>query len=102
MNVNKLFGIAGVAFALLAAFVAVPYATPILAVCGAVVGWVTPADSHVRVIVSGLALHVLAATFDEIPTVGPYLTEIIGNLGSVLAGAAIAIVLLNIARRIRN
>lgn len=101
MNIYKIFGLVGLVLALIAAFTAVPYATPILAICGAVVGWATPADSHVRVIASAMALHILTATFDEVPGIGPYVTGIIGNVGSILAGAAILIIFRNIVKRIK-
>lgn len=101
MTVFKIVGLIGIALAIVAAFVTVPYVAPILALCGAVVGWATTADNYVRVIVSAVALHLLAATFGDVPTAGVYLTAIIANLGSVLAGAAILIILRNIYNRIR-
>ena len=101
MTVFKIVGLIGIALAIIAAFVTVPQAAALLALCGAVVGWATTADNHVRVIASAIALHLLAGTFDAVPTVGPYVTTIIANLGAVLAGAAILIILRNIYNRIR-
>jgi hypothetical protein len=100
MNVYKLLGFAGIALAIVAAFVPIPYIAPVLALLGLAVGWPTPPDSHVRVIVSAVALHVLAPAFDEIPAIGPYLTTIIGNLAMGLAGAAIVIILRNVFNRL--
>ena len=102
MTVFKIVGMIGILLAIVAAFVSVPFAAPALAICGAVVGWATTADNYVRVIVSAVALHLLAGAFDGIPAVGPYLSTIIANLGSVLAGAAILIILRNIYNRIRT
>jgi len=102
MNVVKMLGLLGLVLALVAAFVPIPYVAPLLAVLGLFVGWPTPADSHVRVIVSAVALHVLAPAFDEIPTLGPNLTTILGNVAMGLAGAAIAIILRNIFNRLRR
>ncbi len=101
MTVFKIVGLIGIALAIVAAFVTVPHVAPILALCGAVIGWATTAENHVRVIASAVALHLLAGAFDDVPTAGSYLTSILANVGSVLAGAAILIILRNIYNRIR-
>lgn len=102
MTVYKIFGLIGVALAVIAAFVTIPYVALALPICGLFVGWATPADSHVRVIVTALALTAFAGAFNSAPAVGPYLTAIIANGGLFVAGAALMIIFRNIYNRLRN
>jgi len=101
MNAQKIVGLVAIVLALVAAFIEVPYAALILAVLGLVAGFWIVGEEHVRVIVSALALQALAATFGTIPEVGGYVTAIIGNVGSVVAGAALMIVFRNIYARLK-
>jgi hypothetical protein len=102
MNLNKIAGIILIALAVIAAFVNIPYAALILALVGAFVGWGIEAESHVRVIVSAVALHAFAGTFGEIPGVGHYVTSVLGNIAIGLSGIAVLIILRNIYRRLAN
>lgn len=101
MNVYKIIGLLGVLLAIVAAFVTVPYAEPALAIAGLIVGISIAGEHHVRVIVSALALHALAAVFNGIPGAGPSITAILGNLGVLAAGAAILIILRNMYARFK-
>ena len=101
MTVYKIVYAVGLLLAIVAAFVHnLPYAPPLLALCGAVAAFSIIPDHHVRVIVSALLLHTVADTFGGIPEVGSYLTSIIGNLGIMACGAAILIVLRNMVARL--
>jgi hypothetical protein len=100
MNIRKIVGLVAVAVAVIAAFVAFPYATLVLALLGIPIGLATPGDAHVRVLVSALVLNLLGHAFDTIPAIGPYVGAIIANVGIVLAGAALAIVFKNIYARL--
>lgn len=100
MDIVRLSTIVGVALAVVAAFFDIPYAGLILGVVGLIGGFKIAASDHIRVIVSALALNYLADTFAELPEAGSILTDILSNLGTALAGAAIMIVLLNIYKRI--
>ena len=102
MSIYKIFGLAGIALAAIAAFSSIPYTVLLLAICGMVVGWSSPAEAHVRVIVSALALRAFAGLFDSTPAVGIYLTSILGNLATIIAGAAVLIILRNMVNRIRG
>jgi len=62
VTIYKIVGLLGVLLAIVAAFVNVPYAEPLLAVAGVVVGLSVAGEHHVRVIVSALALHTVAST----------------------------------------
>ncbi len=101
MNIYKIVGLIGVLLAVVAAFVTVPYAAPLIAIAGAVVGVSVVGEHHVRVIVSALALHVLANSFDGIPAVGAYITALLGNFGVLAAGAALLIIVRNMYERMK-
>jgi hypothetical protein len=100
VTVYKIVYAVGLLLAIVAAFVTVPYAPTLLALCGAVAAFSIIPDHHVRVIVSALLLHTVADTFGGIPAVGNYLSMIIGNLGVMACGAAILIVLRNMVARL--
>ena len=101
MNIYKIVGIIGILIAIVAAFVNIPYAGPLMAAAGVVLGLSAAAEHHVRVIVSALALRALASSFDEIPGVGSHITVIIGDIGVVAAGAALLIIVRNIFDRLK-
>ena len=99
MNVYKIVGLLGVLLAIVAAFVTVPYAEPIMAVAGLILGISVAGEHHVRVIVSALALHMVANAFNGIPGAGPSITTILGNFGTLAAGAALLIIVRNMYLR---
>ena len=101
MNFNKILGLIGIALAVIGAFVASPYIATALVIIGLIIGWSILPDTHVRVIVSAIALSSLAGVLTSIPSVGQYLTAIVGNLGVMAAGAAITIILCNIYGRFK-
>jgi hypothetical protein len=101
VNVYKIIGLLGVLLAIVAAFVTVPYAEPALAIAGLVVGISVAGEHHVRVIVSALALHVVASAFNGIPAIGPWITAILGNFGVLAAGAALLIIVRNMYVRLK-
>jgi hypothetical protein len=101
VNVTKIVGLLGVLVAVVAAFVNVPYAGPIMAIAGVVVGLSVAGEHHVRVIVSALALHAVAGAFDGIPGAGPSITAILANFGTLAAGAALLIIVRNMYERLK-
>jgi len=101
VNIYKIVGLIGVALSVLAAFVTVPYAAPLIAIAGAVISVNIAAEHNVRVIVSAIGLHVLGSSFDGIPAVGSYVTSILENFGTMASGAAILIILRNMYDRLR-
>jgi hypothetical protein len=92
----------GLLLAVVAAFVNVPYAAVVLALCGVVASFAVVPEHHVRVIVTALALHFLGNTFDGIPGAGGPVTTILGNLGTLVAGASLQIIVRNIIMRLKN
>lgn len=102
MTIYKIVGLSGVALAIVAAFISnVPYAAPLLAIAGAVVGVNIAAEHHVRAIVSAIALHAVANSFDGIPAIGTYVTALLANLGMIVAGAALLIIVRNSYNRLK-
>ena len=101
MNATKIVGLIGVLVAIVGAFVSIPYAAAILLIVGLFVGLSILPDTHVRVIVSALALAALAHSFDAIPQVGGYLSTIVANLGVLAAGGALMIILRNMYARFK-
>jgi len=98
-TVDRIGGALGLVVAIVGAFVAIPFAALILLVLGLVAGWGYAADAHVRVIVSAVALPVMADAFNAVPVAGSYLAAIVTNIGAIAVGAALCIMLRNIYRR---
>jgi hypothetical protein len=101
MSFQKILGLVGLAVAIVGAFVTIPYAALILLVIGLIVGHGIAGEHHVRVIVSALALSAFAGAFAAVPGVGTYLQAIVAGFGSIAAGAALAIILVNIYNRFK-
>ncbi len=101
MNPYKIVGWIGVALAVVTAFVSVPYAGALIVVAGAIVGLSIAGEHHVRVIVSALALHMIADAFNSLPGVGSALTHILSNFGTLAAGAALLIIVRNMYERFK-
>ena len=99
MNARKIILWIGLAVAVIGGLVAIPYAGLILLVGGLVYGLWIEADTHVRVIVTALALAAFAGAFGVVPQIGSYLSAIVGNLGALTAGAALMIIFRNIWAR---
>jgi hypothetical protein len=102
MSILRIVYAVGLLLAVVAAFVNVPNAALLLAVLGLVASFAVLPEHHVRVIVTALALAALAGTFNGLPGVGIYVTAILGNLGSLVAGAALQIIVRNIVMRLTN
>jgi hypothetical protein len=103
VSVLKIVYAVGLLLAVVAAFVTnIPYLGVALALCGVVASFAVVPEHHVRVIVTALALHFLGNTFDGIPGAGGPITAILGNLGTLVAGASLQIVVRNIILRLKN
>jgi hypothetical protein len=101
MNFIKIVGLIAVLLSIVGAFVTIPSLAAILVILGLIGGYTIDGADHVRVIVSALALTALAGTLNAIPSVGGYLTAIVGNLGVLASGAAIMIILRNVYARFK-
>jgi len=101
MSIEKIVGLIGVAVAVVAAFVAIPQVATILLVAGLVVGIYVIGDHHVRVMVTALVLTGLSGSFSAVPAVGTYIAAILANIGVLVTGAAVMIILRNIYARLK-
>jgi hypothetical protein len=101
MNTYKIVGIIGLLIAIAAAFVKIPYAMELLAIAGIIVALDIGAEDNVRVIVSAIAMPIVAGLFNGLPTAGSYVTSILTNIGYILGGAALLIILRNIFNRLK-
>jgi hypothetical protein len=101
VNLYKIVGWVGIALAVITAFVNVPYGGLLMAIAGGVVAFSIAGEHHVRVIVSALALHMIADAFNGLPGIGPAITHILSNFGTVAAGAALLIIVRNVYERFK-
>jgi len=101
MNIYKIAGIIGLLIAVVAAFVRIPYAMELMAIAGIIVALNIAAEDNVRVIVSAIAIPVVAGLFNGLPAIGTHVTSILTNLGYVIGGAALLIILRNVANRVK-
>jgi len=100
VNIQKIILLVALALAVVAAFVTIPYAAAVLVLLGIPIGIWVVADIQVRVLVSALVLNLLGHAFDAVPAIGPYIGNIIANVGIAVAGIALTIVFRNIYARI--
>ena len=102
-NVNpfKLLGWAGIAIAVIGAFVDIPYAPAILVILGLIGGYAVATEDTVRVLVTALVLAGLSGQFLQIPNIGEYLTHIFSNYGNVVGGASFTLITRNVWRRFK-
>ena len=100
MNIYKIVGIVGLLLAIAAAFAKIPYAMELLAIAGVIVALSIAAEDNVRVIVSAVAVPVVAGLFNELPAVGTHVTAILSNIGYLIGGAALLIILRNVVKRV--
>ena len=101
MNPFKIIGWAGIAIAVIGAFVDIPYAELLLVVLGLAAGIPVATEDSTRVIVTALALAGLSGVFMHIPEVGVYLTKIFDAGGTFVAGAAMTIISRNVWNRFK-
>lgn len=101
MNIHKIVGIIGLLIAIVAAFVRIPYAMELLAIAGIIVALNIAAEDSVRVIVSAIAIPVVAGLFNELPAVGTHVTAILTNIGYLIGGAALLMILRNVLNRLK-
>jgi hypothetical protein len=101
VNPFKLVGWAGIAIAVVGAFVEIPYAGLLLVLLGLVAGVSVATEDSTRVIVTALALSMLSNVFNNIPEVGDYLAKIFSAGGTFVAGAAMTIISRNVWNRFK-
>lgn len=103
--VNKVCAVArlaGLAVAVVAAFVAIPQAAAILIILGFVSGLSYEPESRPAVLLAALVLVGLSGNLDAIPAVGTQLHAIFGNIGVAAVGASILIICRGLLERIKD
>lgn len=101
MNPFKLVGWAGIAVAVIGAFVEIPYAALLLLVLGIVVGVSIATEDSVRVIVTALALGAFSDVLMHIPAAGEHLTKIFAAAATFVSGAALLMISRNVWNRFK-
>jgi hypothetical protein len=79
----------GIAVTIVAAFIAIPYATTILLVAGGISILSYKPEDYVRIYVSALLLMAGAKLLGDIPAIGMPLAAIFGNLGLFLVVSSV-------------
>ena len=100
MNIYKIVGIIGLLIAIVAAFTKIPYAMELMAIAGIIVACNIAVEDSVRVIVSAIAMPIVADLFNGLPAVGNYVTSILTNIGYLIGGVALLVILRNVYNRL--
>lgn len=101
MNAAKLIRLAAVLWAVLMAFVSVPYGMLVLALLGLLVGFVTvPGERRLLFMVTAVAVTTSAGALMTVPAVGTYLTAIFSNLAALLQAGVLAVFVLILRDRL--
>ena len=100
MTTERVLVILSLVVAIVAAFTNIPSVAIVFAILGLVVGNCIGKEDHVRVLVTALVLATGSGALDSIPAIGPHLTKILGNVGTIVAASAITIIAKNIWSRV--
>ena len=79
----------------------IPQEGAILAVLGVVVGYYISEGDHMRVLVTTIALGMMAGGAGGIPALGAYVTSILTVFAGVYAAASCTIVVMNLVNRLK-
>lgn len=92
------------AVAVVAAFVAIPYAALAMAVLGLLLGFMGVSnDQRVMYLVAAVALAAVAAgSLSAIPAVGGYITDILTNISAIWNAGAAAVILTILKERLMD
>ena len=88
--------------AIAGAFTTIPYLPVVLVVLGVIGGLDMGEDNRVRLVLGALLFTLTAKSFEVIPTVGVYLSSILGGLGLGYVGAATIVVLMGFMGRVKG
>lgn len=78
-----------------------PQAGLVIAVLGLVAGWFIAAEDRQRVLVTAVALSIVAGGANAIPAVGGYITGIMTSLGALYAAGAITVIVVAIYEKLK-
>lgn len=104
MSLAKITWIVSFLAALVFAFISgIAWSGLVLAILGLVSGWFVHADHRRGVMIAAIFLLMAggAGAWSAIPTLGDYVTAIMGNWGAVLAAGSITIILKTLWERVK-
>jgi len=78
-----------------------PEAAMVVGILGAAAGWFVSADDRQRVLVTAIALSVVAGGLGAVPAVGEHISSVMGSLGSAYAAASITIILVTLYEKVK-
>ena len=99
MDASKIIRLVAVLVAILAAFVSIPSSAAVIAVLGLVGGYYV--EEATAFLVTALALGVVNGALGDVWFIGPYLSDILGSLSSLLNAAACTVITLGIYNRVK-
>lgn len=101
MSPIKIIRIIGLAVAVVAAFVTIPYGALIMVILGLAIGFMgVSEDRRTGYLVTAIALTMVAGSLGPIPAVGDYLTSILTNLSTIINAGAVAVILMIVKDRV--
>jgi hypothetical protein len=93
MNAAKIFRIAALAVAVIAAFVTIPYAALLMIVLGLGIGILGVTDDRrLLYLVATAVLSLVVDALDPVPAIGTYLTAILTNMSTIVNAGAVAVI----------
>ena len=99
MDASKIIRLVAVLVAILAVFVDIPSSAAVIAVLGLVGGYYV--EEATAFLVTALALGVVNGALGDVWFIGPYLSDILGSLSSLLNAAACTVITLGIYNRVK-
>ena len=101
MDTAKIVRIVALVIALAAAFVDIPQIGLIFAVVGIALGFLAVTEDHrLLFLVIAVALAQVSGAFGAIPAVGEYISNIMGNVSTIVNAAALTVILMVVKDRL--
>ena len=101
MDASKIIRLVAVLVAILAAFVTIPEEAAIIAVLGLVGGYYIEEDRATAFLVTALALGVVNGALGSVWGIGPYISDVLGSVSSLLNAAACTVIAVGIYNRVK-
>ena len=101
MDLAKIIRLVAMAFAVIAAVVAIPMSAMVVAILGLVAGYFVEEDRRLMLMVTALTLAVVSGALGDIPAIGEHLSNILGNVGSLFNAACCTVIVVAIIERLK-
>ena len=103
MSPIKIIRWVALAIAVIAAFVTIPYVALLFIALGLAAGFMgVSSDERILYLVFAIVLAQVAGALGPIPQVGGYLSDILGNLSTIVNAAALAVILTMFKERLMD